>query len=295
MRRASHISFIILAAIVVVNIFGHTAFANGTKSVGKYAEVNGLKMYYEVHGEGQPIVLIHGAFSGIQSSFGKTLPMLAKSRKVIALELQGHSRTADANRPLTVEGMAVDVAALLDHLKLKNVDVYGYSMGGAVALRLAIERPDLVRKLIFQGAAFHAQGTYPGLDEMMAGLKPEFMAGSPWLEEYMKVAPNPNNFPVLVEKIKQMHKENKGATADELRSLKAPVLILIGDSDIATPESAVEMFRFLGGGQMGDMAGLPKSRLAILPGTSHVSILEHPNTVLAMISSFLDAPEQAAK
>jgi pimeloyl-ACP methyl ester carboxylesterase len=261
-----------------------------------YAPVNGLEMYYEIHGTGQPLVLLHGAFSAIGTSFGQLLPGLAKSRQVIAFELQAHGRTADIDRPLSMEQMADDVAAALKQLGIPQADIFGYSMGAGVALQVALRHPDVLRKLVFMSATYTLSGVHPGLMEGLGEMKPEMMYGSPWHEEYMRIAPRPEDFARFFAKKTQMDQQIKDVPAEAIRAIKAPVLLIIGDSDLVRPEHAVEMFRLLGGGVFGDMPpGLPASQLAVLPGTSHVSIVSRADLLLPMIVPFLDAPMSEAK
>ena len=256
-----------------------------------YAPVNGLNMYYEIHGTGQPLVLLHGAFSAIGTSFGLLLPSLAKTRQVIAFELQAHGHTADIDRPLSLEQMADDVAAALQQLGIKRADIFGYSMGAAVAMHLAIRHPDVVRKLVLASVTYTLSGIHPGLMDGLADMKPEMMFGSPWHEEYTRIAPNPEHFATLFAKKTQMDRGIRDLPAETIRAIKAPTLLIIGDSDLVRPEHAVEMFRLLGGGVFGDTpAGLPNSQLAILPGTSHVTLVYRADLLLAIIPPFLDAP-----
>lgn len=256
-----------------------------------YVSVNGLDMYYEIHGKGQPLVLLHGAFSGIGTSFGRVLPGLAKTRQVIAFELQGHGRTADIDRPLTVEGMAEDVAAALPQLGIERADVLGYSTGGFVALHFAVRHPQMLHKLVLMSVSYKLSGIHPGLMEGMGEMKPEMMYGSSFHEEYMRIAPRPQDFNRLFEKKTQMDRQIKDFSEEQIRAIKAPTLVMIGDSDLIRPEHAVEMFRLFGGGIFGDTpAGLPNSQLAILPGTSHVSIADRTDWLVSMINEFLDAP-----
>jgi pimeloyl-ACP methyl ester carboxylesterase len=265
--------------------------SNNSAAQTGYVPVNGLNMYYEIHGTGQPLVLLHGAFSAIGTSFGQVLPELAKTRQVVAFELQGHGRTADIDRPLSLEGMAEDVAAALKELRIESADVFGYSTGAAVALRLAISHPDLVRKLVVASVTYTLGGVHPGLMDGLAEMRPEMMFGSPWHEEYMRIAPNPENFAALFAKKTQMDKEIQDLSNEAIQTIKAPTLIIIGDSDLVRPEHAVEMFRLLGGGVFGDTpAGLPNSQLAVLPGTSHVTLVQRADLLLAIIPPFLDAP-----
>ena len=256
-----------------------------------YLPVNGLQMYYEIHGTGQPLVLLHGAFSAIGTSFGQVLPGLAQGRQVVAVELQGHGRTADIDRPLTLEGMADDVAAAIDQLGIQPADILGYSVGAAVALQLVIRHPDAVRKLVLASVTYTLDGVHPGLMEGLGEMAPEMMHGSPWHDEYVRIAPRPEDFPTLFAKKTQMDQQIKDLPDEAIRAITAPTLLIIGDSDLVRPEHAVEMFRLLGGGVFGDTpAGLPDSQLAILPGTSHVSLVNRSELLLPMITSFLDAP-----
>jgi pimeloyl-ACP methyl ester carboxylesterase len=262
-----------------------------TKDVqGSYASMNDLNMYYEVHGAGRPLVLLHGALSAIDTSFGKVLPSLAKTRQVIAIEQQAHGRTADIDRPLTIEQMAADTVALLWHIGIENADFFGYSMGAGIALQIAIQHPDLVRKLVVASPAYSRDGFHPGLLEVIENLKPEDLAGSPFQEEYARIAPNPDDWPTLIAKVKQQDRELQEWPPEAIRSIKAPTMVVIGDSDVVRPEHAVEMFRLLGGGVAGDVAGLPNSQLAVLPGTTHVTLVDRADWLLSMIAAFLDAP-----
>jgi pimeloyl-ACP methyl ester carboxylesterase len=262
---------------------------------GNYAEVNGLNMYYEIHGAGEPLVVLHGAYMTIDA-MGEVVPELAKSRQVIAVELQGHGRTADIeDRPITYEQMADDIAALLRHLAIEKADVFGYSMGGGVALQLAIRHPEAVRKLVVASASYTSDGMYPELLEMIPTITPEVFAGSPIEEAYLRTAPRPEDFPTLVAKLKQLDMEPFAWLPEDIRGIAAPTLLIIGDSDAIRLEHAVEMFTLLGGGVMGDMGGLPKSQLAVLPGTTHFvppgsGVLDRAGWLLAMIPPFIDAP-----
>jgi pimeloyl-ACP methyl ester carboxylesterase len=259
--------------------------------IGNYVQVNGLNIYYEVHGTGQPLVLLHGAFSAIGTSFGKLLPELAKTRQIIAFELQAHGRTADIDRPLSIEQMSDDVAAALRQLRIEQADIFGYSMGASVALHLAIRHPDVMHKLVLASVTYQLSGVHPGLMEGLGEMKPEMMFGSPWHEEYIQIAPHPENFATLFAKKTEMDRGIQDLSPETIRAIQAPTLLIIGDSDLVRPEHAVEMFRLLGGGVFGDMPpGLPHSQLAILPGTSHVSLVYRADLLIPIIQAFLDAP-----
>ncbi len=265
---------------------------NGTK--GDYAEVNGLRMYYEVHGEGRPLVLLHGAYMTVDA-MGPILPGLAETRRVIVPEMQGHGRTADIDRPIAYEVMADDVAALIRHLGIDEADIFGFSMGGGVALQLAIRHPGSVRRLVAASASFTSDGAQPELNEMVPGITPESFAGSPIEEAYLKVAPNPEDFPQLVEKLKRLDTTPFAWPAEDVRGIEAPTMVVVGDADAIRLEHAVEMFRLLGGGAMGDLSGFSGHQLVVLPGTAHFippgsGVLDRAEWLLPMIGEFLDAP-----
>ena len=265
---------------------GDDAQASGT---GSYASVNGLEMYYEIHGTGEPLVLLHGAYMTI-NAMGEVVPSLAKTRRIIAVELQGHGRTADIDRPLSYEQMADDTAALLRHIGIEEADIFGYSMGGGIALQVTIRRPEVVRKLVLASIYYNDDGVYPEVLEAIETITPEAFAGTPWREEYDRIAPNPEHFPTLVAKLKELDLTFVGWPPEDIQAIEAPALIIIGDSDVVRPEHTVEMFRLIGGGVAGDLAGLPSSRLAVLPGTTHVGLVERSDLLVSMIGEFLDTP-----
>jgi pimeloyl-ACP methyl ester carboxylesterase len=254
-----------------------------------YASVHDLTMYYEEHGTvgGRPLVLVHGALSGIGTSFGAVLPLLACSRRVIAVELQAHGRTTDADRPLTVEGCAADVAGLLDHLGVDVADVFGWSMGAAVALRLGTHHAARVGRLVLASVSFHVGGLHPGLLAGIQDLQPEHLHGSEFHEEYLRTAPDPAGWATLVAKVKRLDADLPEWTAEQIRAVAAPTMLVLGDADIVRPEHAVEMFRLLGGGVAGDLAGLPSCRLAVLPGTTHTAIPQRAEWLAPMVDEFL--------
>jgi pimeloyl-ACP methyl ester carboxylesterase len=261
---------------------------------GDYAPVHGLSMYYEVHGEGRPLAMLHGAYMTIDA-MGPLLPGLAQARRVIAPEQQGHGHTADIERPITYEQMADDTAALLRHLELQDADIVGFSMGGGVALQLAIRHPDLVGKLVVASASYTSEGMPAVAHEMFPSITPELFAGSPIEEAYLRTAPKPDDFPKLVQKLKELDTTPFAWPADDIRGIKAPTMIVLGDSDGVRLEHAVELFRLLRGGVMGDLQGMPASQLAVLPGTAHfvspgMGLLDRAEWLLALIPPFLDAP-----
>ncbi|MEV0058153.1 alpha/beta hydrolase [Saccharopolyspora shandongensis] len=269
--------------------------AAATSTPGAYADVNGLRMYYERYGtptDQPPLVLLHGALSGISTDFGELIPELAKTREVIAVEQQAHGRTADIDRPLRTSQMADDTVALLRQIGVQRADVLGYSMGAGVALEITLKNPDLVRKQVLLSGGLGVEGMHPGVMDGIAELRPEHLFGSPFHSDYLKNAPRPEDFPQLVSRVIEYDMNPAPSVSpDAARAVTAPTLTVIGDSDIVRPEHAVEMFRLFGGGVMGDTPeGLPNAQLAILPGTSHVTAPHRPELLLPMIPAFLDAP-----
>jgi pimeloyl-ACP methyl ester carboxylesterase len=267
-----------------------------TPTESGYVPVNGLEMYYEIHGSGRPLVLLHGNLSTIGTSFGKVLPKLSSTRRIIAVEQQGHGHTADIDRPLSIEQWALDTTALLRHLGIEQADFFGYSSGGAVSLEIALRSPDLVRKLVWAGGtSFRRDGLYPELLKASETMKPEDLDGSPFQQEYASIAPHPEQWHRLVAKITDLDRTTQGWSPEAIASVKAPTLLIIGDSDIVRPEHVVEMFRLLGGGVVGDLVGLPRSQLAVLPGTTHVTLADRDQWLAPMITEFLDAPMPETK
>ena len=262
----------------------------GTAPQTGYAPVNGLQMYYEIHGAGEPLLLLHGAYGTIDL-WGPILTSLAERRQVIAVEQQAHGHTADIDRPLSYEQMTEDTAALMRYLDIEHADIFGYSMGGNIGLQLAMRHPGRVRKLVAVSANYRSDGYYPELLELIQTITPEVFAGSPIEEAYFRNAPDRDNWPTLIDKLKQLDAQEFAWPEEELRAIAAPTLLVMADSDAMRPEHMVELFRLLGGGVPGDLTGLPKSQLAVIPGATHVSLVsERADLLLAVSSAFLDAP-----
>jgi pimeloyl-ACP methyl ester carboxylesterase len=263
---------------------------------GNYAPIHGLQMYYEIHGTGQPLVLLHGGFGGI-SMFEQLLPDLAQMRQVIGVELQGHGHTADIDRPLSFEQMADDVASLIEHLGLEQVDIFGFSLGGAVALQTVIRQPKVVRKAVLVSTPSRRDGWYPEVRAGLSALSVEGFAQTPVYEAYLKTSPRPEAWPTVVAKMRQLLTEDYD-WAEVVAAIKAPVLLVVGDSDGIPPAHAVEFFGLLGGGKRdGDQGGLPASALAVLPATTHAGwappfhgIITRTQLLLPIVTEFLDSP-----
>jgi pimeloyl-ACP methyl ester carboxylesterase len=252
-------------------------------------------MYYEIHGEGgTPLVLLHGSFMTIDLNWGELLPVLAGSRQVIAAELQGHGHTGDIDREPTFAHFADDVAALLDHLSIARADILGYSLGGGIAVQVVVRHPAKVRKLVVLSSPFRSEGWLPEVTAGIEGITAEMLAATPLGDAYRSVAPDPDGFAAMVERITSMDARAAGPSNDEVRAITAPVLIVTGDADGIRLEHTVEMFRLLGGGVFGDYAGVPQSRLAILPGATHVGLMMQTEALARLVVPFLDEPLPAA-
>jgi pimeloyl-ACP methyl ester carboxylesterase len=267
-----------------------------TTQQGIYAEIYGLEMYFEIHGSGQPLVLLPSGFQTI-AAMGALVPALAATRQVIAVELQGHRHTADSDRPLRFELLADDIAALISQLQLERADLFGYSLGGGVALQTAIRHPDVVRKLVLASTPFQRDGWYPDVIATMRATSVEGFAQTPLPEEYRQVSPRPDAWPTVVAKMRDLIASNYD-WVEELAALTTPLLLVVGDGDGVRLDHAVEFFGLLGGGKGdGDMGGLPASALAVLPSTTHVGwappyhgIMTRTQRLVPVITEFLDAP-----
>jgi pimeloyl-ACP methyl ester carboxylesterase len=265
----------------------------GTSPRTGYANVNGIKLYYEIHGSGEPLVLLHGGL-GASGMFGEILPLLSKTRQVIAVDLQAHGRTADINRPLSFEAMADDIASLIRYLKIDKADVMGYSLGGGVALRTAVQHPGVVKKLVLVSVAFKRDGWYPEIRDGMSQVSAaaaEPMKQTPMYQLYSSVAPKPEDWPVLLTKIGELLKKDYDWSKD-VAAVGVPTLLVFGDADAVPPAHAAQFFELLGGGKKDggwDGSGITSSRLAILPGLTHYTVFSSP-LLASTVSGFLEAP-----
>jgi pimeloyl-ACP methyl ester carboxylesterase len=260
-----------------------------------YALVNGLQMYYEIHGSGgTPLLLLHGGLFNIDLQFGNVLPALAQTRQVIAADFQGHGRTGDIDRPLTSAYLASDVVGLLQHLGGPQVDVFGFSVGGAVVLHLAIKHPGLLRKLIVSSASFHPHGDRSENAEAVGEMTVDMIAGTPMEQDYLAKSPNPHRLQDLLDRLGTFDEGFTGWSDAEIKGIAAPTLITVGDCDMVTLEHAVRFLRLRGGDVNGDFVGVPASQLAVFPGTTHFFGLSRTALVLDVVTTFLDAPEAAS-
>jgi pimeloyl-ACP methyl ester carboxylesterase len=239
-----------------------------------------LDLYYERHGRGRPLVLLHGGLMTIDLTFGPVLPTLAEHHEVIGIELQGHGHTGDIDRPMRLDSLADDVAALLGHLGVDRADVFGFSLGGMVALTLALRRPERVGRLVLASVdprPNHDQFEQPD-DPDTARRMPTEADFQAMRDAFARTAPDPDAFDAVAEKTSAMVHSCPGWSDDQLRSIDVPTLVLVGDTDFVPLPNAVAMFELL-----------PKGELAVLPGTTHMGVTRRPEQVLALAGSFLDS------
>jgi pimeloyl-ACP methyl ester carboxylesterase len=274
-------TFLIAAALLVP-----ASLLAQQESPGKRVAVHGMQMYYEVSGQGDPLIVLHGAYMNIPS-MGAVIPKLAATHRVYALEFQGHGRTNDVDRPITYANLADDVAAFMDAVGLAKADVFRYSMGGQAGLQLAIRHPGKVNRLVAASVAYDLRGWQPEYQAAIPQMTVEMIVAMPFAAEYRKLAPDPEGFPALAEKLIALEHQPMAWEA-EIAKVKAPVLLVAGDADVMTLDHTVALFRLLGGGVMGDMGKpLAPSRLAILPATSHTAVITQPDLLVALIEPFL--------
>ena len=253
-----------------------------------YAPVNGINMYYEIHGAGEPVVLLHGGFMTITNNWAGWISELAKTRKVIAVEMQGHGRTADVPREISNENLADDVAALLDHLKIPQADLIGYSMGGAVAMQCAVRHSDKVRRAVIISSTFRRDGMIAEARELIPKLTADHFKGSPIEVEYKSLSPTPDDFPKFVQRMAASAAKANDLEADQLKVNTTPMFFIHGDADGIRLAHIAEMFRLKGGEVHGDMKRRSASRLAILPDTTHVTLMRRIPIIVPMVNDFLD-------
>jgi pimeloyl-ACP methyl ester carboxylesterase len=281
-------------AALIFTVLLSTMSAQAQQPTTGYAPVNGLNMYYEIHGSGEPLVLLHGSYMAISNNFNWTrwIGEFAKTRRVIAVEMQGHGRTADINRDFSYEYLADDIAALLDYLKIEQADLLGYSMGGGVAMQVAIRHPDKVRKVVSMSAVFRHDGWVQEALDMFPQFTADSFKGSPIEADYKKLSPTPAEFPNFIKRVIAMDLQPYDFGADKLKATKAPFFFIHGDADGARLDHMAEMFRLKGDEIMGDMRPRSESRFAVLPDTTHITLSEKGNVIIPMVNDFLDANAQ---
>lgn len=267
-----------------------TAHSHGQSlkpSTSGYASANGTKVYYEVYGEGQPIVLLHGAYMTIGMNWGQLIPELSKHRKVIAIELQGHGHTPYSDRKLSRPTLASDVEKVMDYLKIDSADVVGYSFGGQIAYQFAIQSPKRLRKLVIISAAYKTEGWVPEISAGFKKMKPEFFTNSPLHVAYDAVAPDKSKWTNFLEQMIALAGQPFDLGDDNIAKIPAPVLIISGDNDGMDKAELAKTYKLLGGGISADLQPMPKSQLAIVPGQSHVSLMMQTDIIRGYLENFL--------
>lgn len=275
--------------IVVLTLFLGVSIANAQTqpNVATYANINGLEMYYEIYGEGNPLILIHGSFMTIGTTYGQLIPELAKTNKVIAVELQGHGHTKNINRPFSYENFANDIVGLMNHLKIDSANLVGYSLGATIALKTALLYPDKINKIVFISSVYSMDGWLPEVKQTFANMKPEHLTNSPLKTAYDKIAPDTSQWTNFVERMILFENQNFYLNIDKIKKLDLDLLIINGDYDGVNLKHSQELFSAVGGGGFGIMEPLSKSSLAVIPGTTHITVMMKTDLLLNYITPFI--------
>jgi len=280
-----------LKSILVIAIIIFAASRSNGQAIkpsdSGYAPVNGLKVYYEVYGEGRPIVLLHGAFMTINMNWGQLIPELSKTRKVIAIELQGHGHTPFSDRQLSHAALASDVEGVMNYLKIDSADVAGFSFGGAVAYQFAIQSPKRLRKLVIISATYKSDGWLPVVNNAFKKMKPELFANSPMKAAYDAVAPDKTKWTAFLQQMIAAAAVPFNFGDSNISKIAAPVLIISGDNDGLDKIELIKTYQLLGGAVSADLGTMPTSQLAIVPSQGHVSLMMQTTTILNYLNSFL--------
>ncbi len=284
-KRGNLIKLLLIAIIMTVAAISHAQKIKPNES--GYAPANGTKVYYEVYGEGKPIILIHGAYYTIDLNWGQLMPELAKTRKVIAIELQGHGHTPFSERKLSRATLASDVEKVMDYLKIDSADIVGYSFGGQVAYQFAIQSPKRLRKLVIISSVYKSEGWVPEVTGIFKIMKPEFLANSPLQAAYDAVAPDKTKWNKFLEQMMALAGEPFNLGDDNIAKITAPVLIISGDNDGMDKIELAKTYKLLGGGVAADLQAMPKSHLVIIPNQSHVSLMNQTKEIFGYLDSFL--------
>jgi pimeloyl-ACP methyl ester carboxylesterase len=277
---------LLVIAALIFTVFQSTGQRSKPVDSG-YVPVNGIKVYYEVYGEGRPIVLLHGAFYTIGMNWGQLIPELSRTRKVIAIELQGHGHTPYSDRKLDFPTLASDVEGVMNHLKVDSADVAGYSMGGSVAYQLAIQSPKRVTRLVIISSTYKSAGWRPEVTSAFKAFKPEFFTNSPLQTAYDAVAPDKTKWTKFLEQMFVFAGTPFDMGDANIAKIKMPVLIISGDNDGLDKIELAKTYQLLGGGIAADMGPMPKSHLAIVPSQTHVSVMMQTKTIEGYLQDFL--------
>jgi pimeloyl-ACP methyl ester carboxylesterase len=279
-----------LTSILLIAIIFVASRSNGQQikpSNSGYAPVNGIKVYYEVYGEGRPLVLLHGAFYTIEMNWAQLIPELSKTRKVIAIELQGHGHTPFSDRKLDFATLASDVEGVMNHLKVDSADVAGFSMGGSVAYQFAIQSPKRLRKLVIISSTYKSSGWMPAITNAFKNMKPELFTNTPMKTAYDAVAPDKTKWTKFIEQMIAFAGQPFDLGETNIAKITSPVLLISGDNDGLNKIELIKTYQLLGGGVIADFAPMPKSQLAIVPSQGHVSLMMQTKTILGYLDGFL--------
>ena len=281
----------VLKPVLIIALFFLAAIqSNGQQSKPSdsgYVPVNGIKVYYEVYGEGKPIVLLHGAFYTIEMNWGQLIPELSKTRKVIAIEFQGHGHTPFSDRKLDIVTLASDVEGIMNYLKVDSADVAGYSMGGSVAYQFAIQNPKRVRKLVIISSTYKTSGWLPVVNGGFKDFKPEFFDNTPMKAAYDAIAPDKTKWKKFIQQMIDFAGVPFDCGDSNIAKMTMPVLLISGDNDGLDKVELMKTYQLLGGGVSADLGPMPKSHLAIVPSQGHVSLMMQTKTILDYLDSFL--------
>jgi len=279
-----------LKTILLIAIMFAVSRSNGQQikpSNSGYVPVNGIRVYYEVYGEGSPVVLLHGAFYTIDMNWGQLLPELSKTRKVIAIEMQGHGHTPFSDRKLSIPTLASDVEGVMNYLKIDSADVAGYSMGGSVAYQFAIQFPKRLRKLVIISSTYKSSGWMPEITSAFKMMKPELFTNTPMKTAYDAVAPDKTKWTNFLEQMIAFAGQPFDLGETNIAKITSPVLLISGDNDGLDKIELIKTYKLLGGGVIADFAPMPKSQLAIVPSQGHVSLMMQTKTILGYLDGFL--------
>jgi pimeloyl-ACP methyl ester carboxylesterase len=278
---------ILLIAICIMFTASRSNAQQFKPSSSGYAPANGIKVYYEVYGEGKPLVLLHGAFYTIGMNWGELIPELSKTRKVIAIEMQGHGHTPYSDRELSITTLASDVEKVMDYLKIDSADVAGYSMGGSVAYQFAVQSPKRLRKLVIISSTYKTDGWLPIVSGGFKDFKPEFFDNTPIKTAYDAVAADKTKWRAFLQQMLDFVKVPFNVGDSNIAKIAAPVLIVSGDNDGLDKVELMKTYNLLGGGVSADLQPMPKSQLAIVPSQGHVSLMMQTTTILDYMNGFL--------
>ncbi|HQU93515.1 MAG TPA: alpha/beta hydrolase [Pyrinomonadaceae bacterium] len=289
-RLTQSLSLPVLTMVMLLTLGFGSVVSGQQKPTTGYAPVNGMKMYYEIHGSGEPVVLLHGAFMAVTDDWLVWINELAKTRKVIAVDMQGHGRTADIKRDISYENLSDDVAGLLDYLKIERADIVGYSLGAGTAMMTAIRHPEKVRKVVSMSHPIRRDGWVKEANDAWPNFNAGMFEGTPAKTEREKLNPVPGSFPAFFDHIKAAAMRPWDFGADKFKATKSPMFFIHGDADGVRMEHIAEMYALKGGGNVhADMQPRSESRLAILPDTTHVTLMNRMSTIVPLINDFLDA------